>query len=137
MRGANGSEGFPKIAALCSNLLRGFGAGMDLDRGESHGAAQGIAQEGTGVKGFAGGRWPGVHDVGASHARGDREAGSETFAQADNVGNHPGMLAREQAAGAVEAGEYLVGNEQDFFLVADSAQQGQEIAGWWNDAAAA
>ena len=47
------------------------------------------------------------------------------------------MVAGEEFAGAVEAGEDFVGDEEDFFVVADVAEEGEEIARRGDDAAAA
>jgi hypothetical protein len=67
---------------------------------------------------FAARGWPGlIHPVGASHTRAERETAGEGFAEADQIWNDPGVLAREPASGAAEAGVHLVEHEQCAELV--------------------
>ena len=72
--GGKGLEGVAEIAAGGTDLLGGFGFLVEIEGGEGHGAADGVAEEGGGVEGFAGGGGPGVHDIGTAYAGGDGEA---------------------------------------------------------------
>jgi len=124
-------------AALGVDLFGGFGKGVQFQGGERHGAAEGITEEGAGMEGVAGGRGPGVHDVGPADAGGYGEARGEGLAKADDVRGDAEVVAGEEFAGAVEAGEDFVGDEEDFFLVADAAEHREEVARRGDDAAPA
>ncbi len=135
--GGQRGKGVTEDAGGGADLAGGVGIGVKLEGGEGHGAAYGVAEEGAGVEGFAGGLGPCVHDIGAAHAGGYGEAVGEGLAEANDVRGDVEVVAGEEFAGAVEAGEDFVGDEEDFFLVADAAEEWEEVAGRWDDAAAA
>jgi len=94
---------------------------------QGHGAADGMAQKGAGVDGFAVGRRPrGVHEVGAADAGGEREAAGQGFAEANHVRDRSGVFAGKPFPGAAEAGVDFIQNQQGAVLVAEPAQEGQE-----------
>lgn len=106
--------------------------GVEIEGSEGHGAADGVSEEGGGVDSFAGGGWPGVHDLGAGDAGGERVAGGEAFAEADDVGVEVEVFAGEEFAGAIEAGENLVEDEEGVELVAEVPEAFEEV--WVSDA---
>ena len=73
-------------------------------------------------------RWrPGVHDVRAAHAGGEREGARERLADAHKIRHDAEMIAREELSGAVEARVNLVGDEQDLVRVAQRAEHREKI----------
>ena len=108
-----------------------------LDLRQSHGAADGMAQEGAGVDGFAGGARPGgIHHIGPADAGREGKSAGEGFAQANHVGHDAAVLAGEPFAGAAKAGVNFVKYKQRAQLVAKFAQQGEKAGGRNVDAAA-
>ena len=116
------------MASGRANLGGGLRLGMFTQGGHSHGAAERIAEKRAGVQGFASRLRPRIHHIGASHAGGERKAGGQGFAQTDNIRRDFRMFTGEEASRAIESGVNLVGNEKNFFLVANLPQQPQKIA---------
>ena len=108
-----------------------------FDLREGHGAPDGMAKKGAGMNGFAlRGRPRGVHEIDAAHARGEREAAGEGFAQAEEVRHSTAVLAGEPFARAAKAGIDFIGNEPCAKPVTKPPKQGQKFTGRNHDAAA-
>ena len=93
-----------------------------LDHGEGGGAGERVAAvraaEAAGVRG--------VHDLGAAGHRGQRQAAGDALGGDDQVGHDALVVAREQVAGAGEAGLHLVGDEDDAVGAAPLGERRQE-----------
>mgnify|MGYP003340636646 CR=1 FL=1 len=72
-----------------------------------------------------------VHHIGPAHARRERKAAGERFAETDEVGHNIGVLAGEPLSRAAEARVDFVEHEERLVFVAEFAQQRKE-AGRWN-----
>ncbi len=89
-----------------------------------------VPEEGLGVDGFAARHRPGVHHFAAPHAGRDRHARRHPLAEADQVRDDAVVLAGEPAAGAAEAREDLIDDQQPALGVAQRAQLCEEAIGW-------
>ena len=75
------------------------------------------------------------HPVGREHRSDRRIGGRETLRAADQVGPDVVALGREPVADAAEAGDHLVGGEQDVVAVAELAHAAP-VAGGGDEGAA-
>ena len=107
--------------------------------GDARGAGDRVALEGVPLDeaGVLGDRSPeGVGDrPAADHRRERRVAAAQPLGDAEHVGRHAERLGGEHLAGAADAGDDLVEDQQDVVPVADLAQDRQVLLGRVDDAA--
>src|SRR5262245_35219557 len=91
-----------------------------------------MAKECAGVNRFARRCRPRrIHEISAANARGEGETAREGFAETDEVGNRPRVLAGKPFSCAAEARVNLVENQQRAVLIAKPAQQWEKFR--WRD----
>ena len=95
-----------------------------------------MADEGGGVDGLALRRAPGLHDLWQAQAGAERQAAGERLSDDEQVGLHALVVGREPLAGAAEAGEDLVEDEEDAAGAGHFAEPGEPAFGRQVEAAA-
>ena len=134
-RACRGSGARPRAQRACRSPPPASSRGLALEqieRGIGGGAGERIAHEGRAVhQRVAGIVGPeGVEDLArcATVAASGSVPPVSALRQGDDVGHHLGRLAGEHRAGAAEAGEDLVEDQQQLVAVGGRAQAAQHVA---------